>query len=163
MWQHNYEPIGGSLGVSALVAAIAVDALGNVIPCVFLPVSFGNIMTEDLPAILGLAAAVRVLEELQHPRAAEPEKMLLDRVCEDGGTVYEPCYDDLPAAAACIFPQLRQLHFGILTVQSAYPGVESHPENRVIGSLRETRIVATVLSSHCCLLRRRLWSGLSKC
>ena len=31
----------------------AVDALGNVIPCVFLPVSFGNIMTEDLPAIVG--------------------------------------------------------------------------------------------------------------
>ena len=29
----------------------AVDGLGNVLPCVFLPVSFGNIMAEDLAAI----------------------------------------------------------------------------------------------------------------
>ena len=27
MWQHNYEPIGGSLGVSALVAAIPIIVL----------------------------------------------------------------------------------------------------------------------------------------
>src|SRR6476620_7383421 len=27
MWQHNYEPIGGSLGVSALVAAIPIVVL----------------------------------------------------------------------------------------------------------------------------------------
>lgn len=29
----------------------AIDGLGNVIPCVFLPVSFGNIVNEDLPSI----------------------------------------------------------------------------------------------------------------
>ena len=27
MWQHNYEPIAGSLGVSALVAAIPIVVL----------------------------------------------------------------------------------------------------------------------------------------
>src|SRR3982751_1305725 len=27
MWQHNYEPVGGSLGVSALVAAIPIVVL----------------------------------------------------------------------------------------------------------------------------------------
>src|SRR5262245_32485305 len=27
MWQHNYEPIGGSLGVSALVAAVPIFVL----------------------------------------------------------------------------------------------------------------------------------------
>ena len=27
MWQHNYEPIGGSLGLSALVAAIPIVVL----------------------------------------------------------------------------------------------------------------------------------------
>jgi len=27
MWQHNYEPVGGSLGVSALVAAIPILVL----------------------------------------------------------------------------------------------------------------------------------------
>ena len=27
MWQHNYEPIGGSLGLSALAAAIPIFVL----------------------------------------------------------------------------------------------------------------------------------------
>jgi lactate permease len=27
MWQHNYEPIGGSLGLSALIAAIPIVVL----------------------------------------------------------------------------------------------------------------------------------------
>ena len=27
MWQHNYEPVGGSLGLSALVAAIPIVVL----------------------------------------------------------------------------------------------------------------------------------------
>jgi len=34
-------------------AHFAIDGEGNVVPCVFLPVSFGNIRSEDVSAIYG--------------------------------------------------------------------------------------------------------------
>jgi MoaA/NifB/PqqE/SkfB family radical SAM enzyme len=42
------ERLGCQMGGLSL---FAVDSLGNVLPCVFLPVSFGNILDEDLPSI----------------------------------------------------------------------------------------------------------------
>jgi hypothetical protein len=56
--------------------------------------------------------------------------------------------NDLPAAAPCVFPQFSQLHLWILIVEGADPGVNSHPSDRAIGFLRESGIVATLLSSH---------------
>jgi MoaA/NifB/PqqE/SkfB family radical SAM enzyme len=42
------EQVGCTMGG---LTHLAIDSKGNVNPCVFLPVTFGNILTEDFPAI----------------------------------------------------------------------------------------------------------------
>src|SRR5438270_13904844 len=69
--------------------------------------------------------------------------------------------DNLPAAAPSIFPQFRQLHFGILIIEGTDARIKRDPSDWASGFLSESG--ATLLSSHCCLLVRRLWLAPCRC